>query len=282
MRRVALAVIAALGLGSFGFIIGGTIASTLLVRTVDGFAAPAVVALGAAGGALAGFVAALIAAARMRPDSAPTLALGSALAGIAAWPAFWALEAARMSAGQTYETQPLNASGRPFPPALPPRGTRDSLIGLVEAAESMLPHFETRETGYEVKAIAVYGRSGAYYLAGMADSTRGWLHSADVGAFRPVDSLVVNRLNYLTPSWDLHIRDQPSQQAERTAVGVERAREIPAKVLETVMRPDGAWLRVEVLDKSPCEGTPTVVATGWIPVWGQDARPTAWFYSRGC
>jgi hypothetical protein len=116
----------------------------------------------------------------------------------------------------------------------------------------------------------------------MADSTRGWLHSADVGAFRPVDSLVVNRLNYLTPSWDLHIRDQPSQQAERTAVGVERAREIPAKVLETVMRPDGAWLRVEVLDKSPCEGTPTVVATGWIPVWGQDARPTAWFYSRGC
>ncbi|HEX9895121.1 MAG TPA: hypothetical protein VGA78_14415 [Gemmatimonadales bacterium] len=179
----------------------------------------------------------------------------------------------------------LGADGKPIAPPLPAPGTLDSLQGLVVMPPESLPRFETREHGYEEESVVVYRRQGDWYLVGLRDGGRAWVSEHGLGAFYPLNQLVVNRLNWLTESWDTRLRQVPDLTAPAVEVDVPRARrqETPATVLEA--RPAGGtlWFRVEVLDTSPCEGgTPRVVATGWIPAWGSDGKPTAWFYSRGC
>jgi hypothetical protein len=172
-----------------------------------------------------------------------------------------------------------------LPPLLPPVGTRDSLIALVAAPAALLERFETKETDYESKAIAVYGRVRDYYLVGTAAGGRAWLRERETGAAHPIEQLLINRLNYLTPSWDMSVRDSAGAHHPSRAVSIPRDHdgEYPGKVLEFARRPDGVWIHVEVFSESPCEGgTPKTVTTGWIPLYGPDAKPTVWFYSRGC
>jgi hypothetical protein len=46
---------------------------------------------------------------------------------------------------------------------------------------------------------------------------------------------------------------------------------------------DSLWLRVELLEESPCEsGSAKVTDVGWVPAYSPDGEPIAWFYSRGC
>ena len=171
------------------------------------------------------------------------------------------------------------------PPPLPPPGTRDSLIALVAAPEDVMVRYETRETDYESKAIAVYGRRGQFYLAGLPDGGRAWLRERDAGAAHPIEQLLINRLTYLTPSWDMRVRDEAAATAPSRAVMIPRTQEAeyPARVLEFVHRPDGLWINVEIFNASPCDGdTPKTVTTGWVPLYAADAKTTVWFHSRGC
>jgi hypothetical protein len=97
--------------------------------------------------------------------------------------------------------------------------------------------------------------------------------------------LVVNRLNWLTDAWDTKVHAEPSLSATATAVPVRAGgrREYPANVLEQRGADGTLWLRVEVLDASPCEGgTPKAIGSGWIRAWGAGGRPAAWFHARGC
>jgi hypothetical protein len=171
------------------------------------------------------------------------------------------------------------------PPPLPPPGSRDSLIAIVGAPDAMLARYETKETDYESKGVAVYGRAGNYYLVGLPTGGREWVRERDLGAAHPIEQLLINRLNYLTSSWDMRVRDEANASAPTRVVMIPRTQEAeyPARVLEFVNRPDGLWINVEIFNTSPCEGdTPKTLTTGWVPLYGVDAKPTVWFYSRGC
>jgi hypothetical protein len=179
----------------------------------------------------------------------------------------------------------------PPPPPLPAPGTADSLMGLAVVPVESLPRFETRESQYEAPAVTVYGRRRDWFLVGLRGGGRDWLHSRSITRYHAIENLLQNRLNYLTESWDGRIRNSPDAAAPARTVAVPAAmtqggarRDVPANVVEASANESGVWLKVEVLDRSPCEGgdPPRVIATGWIPVWSRDGRPTAWFHSRGC
>lgn len=173
-----------------------------------------------------------------------------------------------------------------MPPPVPQAGARDSLIALVAAPPGLLDRFETRETDYESKALAVFGHERRYFLVGLPGGGRAWIHERETGAAHPIEQLLINRLNYLTPSWDMTVRESPGRNIPPRSVELgssTQTAEIPARVLQFTRQPDGTWMQVEVYRTSPCGGgTPRVVATGWIPLYGADASPTVWFHSRGC
>lgn len=148
-----------------------------------------------------------------------------------------------------------------------------------------LSRFETREHAYEEESVTVYGQQGTWYLVGLREGGRAWMDLGAAGRYFPLEELVMNRLNWLTDAWDTRLREAPDLKAPAVEAPVPReaGREVPAKVLEARRDGDMLWFKVEVLEQSPCEGgTPPVVASGWIPAWDQDGKPTAWFYSRGC
>jgi hypothetical protein len=175
------------------------------------------------------------------------------------------------------------------PPALDP-AVPDSLIGLVTAPDSLLDRFETLEHGYEERALTVYAIRGRWYLVRTPDSTRTWLRAAVVDSFMPLDSLISDRLNYLTEAWDGALRTAPSFTAPHVSVSTPlRANGsdieyTPTRVLRT-RRIDGStwWAEVEVMSASGCDDqTPRVLASGWVPLWGTNRAPAVWYYSRGC
>jgi hypothetical protein len=166
----------------------------------------------------------------------------------------------------------------------------DSLIGLVTAADSLLDALETREYGYEERALTVYAMHTGWYLVSTRDSTRTWLRAAAVDSFMPLDSLLHDRLSYLTDAWDGVLRVAPSMNAARVitasplrASGTD-SDQTPARVLRTRrMNESTWWAEVEVMNTSGCDAeTPRVLATGWVPLWGTNRAPTVWYFSRGC
>ncbi len=175
------------------------------------------------------------------------------------------------------------------PPALDPRAP-DSLIGLVTAPDSLLELFETREYGYEERALTVYAIRERWYLVRTRDSTRTWLRAAGVDSFMPLDSLLYDRLHYLTEAWDGELRSAPASTASRVLVSTPlRANHsdigyTPTRVLRT-RRVDAStwWAEVEVMSASICDDEePRALASGWVPLWGTNSAPTVWYFSRGC
>ena len=286
MHRLIFGTLAALGLGALGFALGGVLAAELLVSPGDGLAGGATVALSILAGAVAGLVAGILLAWRLAPATLRrtallALLLGAASIGLVAWQAVQR-QAAR--AAEARAVAPAVAPAvQPVPPPLPPPDTAGSLLGLVIVPAASLPRFETREHAYEEEAVTVYGVQDGWYLVGLRDGGREWLDARAAERYLPLEELVVNRLNWLTEAWDGRLRDTPDLQSPSSPAPRPEGRETPANVLEARRAGGTLWLRVEVLERSPCEGgTPPVVASGWTPAWGPDGKPTAWFYSRGC
>jgi hypothetical protein len=301
MNRVLWGGLLALGLAALGFLVGGMLAARLLTHPGDGFAGSGTAAAGALAGALAGLILGAALAWRLTlPVLTRSAVLAVLLGGGGLALLLWRgavrqveqqaqdnAPPSRIATDATPTTPPaLAADGTPILPPLPAPGTPDTLLGLVTVPTDSLAPFETKEHAYEEKAVTVYKRDGNWYLVGTRGGARAWVHTLSTSRFFPLEELVVNRLNWLTEAWDTHLRDTPDLNGPAKEAPVPRAggQEVPASVLESRTMGGMLWFRVEVYRDSPCEtgGKPTVIATGWIPAWGRDGKPTAWFYSRGC
>jgi len=111
----------------------------------------------------------------------------------------------------------------------------------------------------------------------------GWLSPRDAGVYHPLAAMLQSGLAFLTDGWDGSLYSTPRAGAKRRVV--ERGREHQdIRVLATSGDGEHLWLRVQIIDRSPCSAAtaPAVVATGWMPAYSRDGRIAAWHHSRGC
>jgi hypothetical protein len=288
-RKNPLLIIAlALGLASVGFSLGAFISSEFVVRPGDGMTAGATVATFAFGGLILGLVAAVLLSRALGPGNLAIVSLLSLFAGLAILGVALVRGVSRNleQRGPNADGVPqMDAQGNPVPPPLPATGVRDSLIGLVTVPVESLPRFEKKGVDYETLAVAVYGSRPNWYLVGVEGGGRAWMHKRVAGRFYPLDEVVVDRLNYMTPSWDARVRENINPDSPSRSLAVTRYDgEVPGKVLEVGTAGGALSFKVEIYEKSPCEttGPPTVIGTGWVRAWAADGQPNVWFYSRGC
>lgn len=142
---------------------------------------------------------------------------------------------------------------------------------------------ETREVGYEQPAAVVYSRNDGWYRLRLSGGRFGWLSADEAGTYFPYESLPVNRLAYLNDNWSGFV--WPSAGAGlplRHRVTAEK-NEYAVEVLESQRIGGMPWFRVNVLKSDPCSSPePERAMSGWVPGYGSNGKPTAWFYSRGC
>lgn len=144
---------------------------------------------------------------------------------------------------------------------------------------------EAWEVEYEVAAAGVLARSGGWYKVRTGGGDEGWIAPRDVGTWFPYPEVVVARLNYLTEAWSGHVWPEPGAGIPTRSSMEEGGEpvEVPAEVLEVMDLAGTPWLRVRILDGSPCfTSEVNTTIEGWIPAWGEGGRPAAWYYSRGC
>ena len=144
---------------------------------------------------------------------------------------------------------------------------------------------KSREVGYEVPAAVVYARADGWYRLRLADGRYGWTPAADAGTYFAYQDLPLRRLSYLTGSWSGFIWPQAGAGLPlRLGASSETGnREVPANVIDSQRIGGSLWFRVEILDGNRCDSaSPATRAAGWIPAYGRDGTPTAWYYSRGC
>ncbi len=142
---------------------------------------------------------------------------------------------------------------------------------------------EAAETGYEEPSISIYRIADPWYLVSTRDSIMGWVHRPDGATVVPLADLLTDRLTYLTAAWDGMLHDTPGAAGHPVEGLVLDHGEASVAVLGTRTVHGAEWVHVAVHQHSPCESAtdPTVLATGWVPMW-TGARPTVWYYSRGC
>jgi hypothetical protein len=144
---------------------------------------------------------------------------------------------------------------------------------------------ESREVSYEVGAATAFARVDRWTRIRLTDGRFGWVAPDDAGTWFPYGELVTNRLNYLTGAWSGHVWPAPGAGIPaRSSLPWKRERqEHPAAVLEAALVGGTLWFRVEILSESPCmDPNASVTLSGWIPAFGVEGEPTAWYYSRGC
>jgi len=158
----------------------------------------------------------------------------------------------------------------------------DSSKGVLAVVDNYT-EVESREVGYEVPAAIVYARRDGWYRLRLADGRYGWTPAEDAGTFFPYAELPLRRLAYLTGGWSGFVWPQAGAglpfQPGRDTVG----QEMPAEIVESARIGGSLWFRVELLQEDPCSSpSPPTDASGWIPAYGRDGSPNAWYYSRGC
>ncbi len=165
-------------------------------------------------------------------------------------------------------------------------GTTTEAFTTVDAMVDLV----SRESDYEVPSASVYAVIDGWYKLRLDNGGPwGWLPPTSGGRYLPIDDLLVNRLAYLNAHWDgflwpeagagLPMRQPVQGQPDESRIA------IPINILESVrLGGTSLWWRLEILQSSPCDGAalPEVAITGWIPAYGTDGEPAAWFYSRGC
>jgi hypothetical protein len=140
---------------------------------------------------------------------------------------------------------------------------------------------ETREHGYEETSAVAYGAERGWYRIGLRGGQYGWISPRDTGAFRPIETLLLEGLTHVTKQWNPRIADEPSSAAPA------RRAPVPANdsvnVLETRLVGKDLWLRIAILNPGHCEAVDSrIVATGWVLAYAPSGEPTVWFHSRGC
>ncbi len=153
----------------------------------------------------------------------------------------------------------------------------------------------TRESGYEFPSAVVFARIDGWSRLKLQDGRFGWLPPDEAGTFMPYAELPVGRLAYLTASWSgfawpepgagIPLRSSLAGQANESGQAIE----VPVNILQSTEVGGMTWFQVEVLADNPCEGGEggeggegRSTLGGWIPAYGADGQPNAWFWSRGC
>lgn len=144
---------------------------------------------------------------------------------------------------------------------------------------------ESREFAYEQPGAVVYARVPGWFRVKTTDKTFGWVSDEEAGTWFPYSELPVQRLSYLTDEWSGLTwpgagAGIPIRKVLATGDGPH---EYPVEVLESIEIGGMPWFRVEVLATEPCSGdAPKPGYVGWVPAYGRNGKPNAWFYSRGC
>ena len=148
---------------------------------------------------------------------------------------------------------------------------------------------ELTDHGYEEASAVTYQARNGWYRIGYLSGNRiaqGWIRSEDVVKYRSLETLLVNRMSYLTEHWNKQLWKSPlaSSQYRKVKQKNENASSgYDARIITTKRTAARLWLKVEVLGGEGCEyDTRKVIARGWIPAHSAAGSLTAWFYSRGC
>ena len=144
---------------------------------------------------------------------------------------------------------------------------------------------ETREISYEQPAAVVYTRLPDWYRLRLRDGRTAWLAAGQAGTFFDYAQLPVNRLAYLTRNWSGFVWPDPGAglPIRHGAVQNPDLREFPVEILESTEVGGTIWFRVKVLASDPCSSTQYGnELAGWVPAYGSNGQPNAWFWSRGC
>ncbi|HEX4997453.1 MAG TPA: hypothetical protein VFY29_04475 [Terriglobia bacterium] len=138
--------------------------------------------------------------------------------------------------------------------------------------------------GYDELSAEVYDVRNGWFLLRYTQNGKqaeGWLSPNDAGAFRPLSSLLLGRMSYLTPDWDgiLYEKPDPSAHFEKLKDRIERQ---DVNVNDHVVREGKDWFLVDVLEPGRCEKSPEILRSGWIVAFSRSDKPQVWFYPRGC
>lgn len=168
-------------------------------------------------------------------------------------------------------------------------GGHTQLFSVPDSSQALLAEIrdytqvESREIDYEVEAAIVYARRAGWYRLRLADGRYGWTPAADAGTFFPYAELLPKRLAYLTAGWSGFIWPQAGAGLPFRPVDLTGVDEVPAVIVESARIGDALWFRVEIPEQDPCgAASQKNPATGWVPAYGRDGSPNAWYYSRGC
>lgn len=160
--------------------------------------------------------------------------------------------------------------------------SQSRVVALIDWPQSI----DEAEYAYEEAGALVYGRAGGYYLIRTSRGV-GWLSPEQAASFHSLETLITEKLTYLTFAWDGFVSALPGS-ARRTRVGSPRRADgqggepVRVKGLRTVA--GKLWVDIEVISHSFCESVepPTIKARGWIRAHDETGAPTVWFHSRGC
>jgi|GEM_PF-1569989 len=142
----------------------------------------------------------------------------------------------------------------------------------------------TLEYSYELAGAMVYAHKDGWFRVRLASGEYGWLPPG-TGTFFSYPELVVSRLGYLNENWSGFVWPEigAGLPVRSLLASSEAHSEIPARVVEARSIGGMPWLRVEILSGNECESAAVrTTLAGWIPAYGRNGRPSAWFWSRGC
>jgi hypothetical protein len=137
----------------------------------------------------------------------------------------------------------------------------------------------TQESDYEIAAAVVYERRDEWLRIALPRGS-GWVEREEDEDFLAYPQILAKRLSYLRENWDGQLRRSPN--AKSAAVPVP-TKPVGIEVLRVRRTNNEDWLRVRfVTERCGQSGTLSKPIEGWVPAYGSDGAPTAWFHSRGC
>ncbi len=155
-----------------------------------------------------------------------------------------------------------------------------SLVGEIHSYDDIT----TKEFAYEQPGAVVVAKHPGYYRIQL-DNDFGWISSEDAGTWFPYPQLPVRRLAYLTDQWSGLVWPEAGAgiPVRKALASGDQRYEYSLNVVEVSEIGGMPWFRVEVLETDPCLGGESKPGlTGWVPAYGRQGKPNAWFYSRGC